>query len=983
MVGLAAASVFFYAQVARALPAPEEIRRVETIFETTQITDRSGQTVLYEVIDPLGGDRQWVYLNTIPQHVKNATVAIEDKTFYANPGFDLVGMGRALWSNFTGGQVQGASTITQQLVKNVLIPEEQRTKRDPIRKVQEIILATEISRRYTKDQILEWYLNTNFYGHLAYGIQAAARVYFDKSVTDLTLAEAALLAAIPQFPYQNPIDNPDAARLRQSLVLDAMAEQGYITQEEADRARSETIVVIPPEWRFNILAPHFSIYARQEAEAILNAMGMDGAKLVSQGGLKITTTLNLELQHQAECVARSHLARLSGADPAYTVPAALGRPCNAAAYLPALPPDEQGIDHYTTNAAIVTIRATTGEILAMVGSTDYYDDSIDGQFNTAIGLRQPGSAFKPFTYVTAFGEGYSPATMVLDIPKAYPFESGGPSYNPVNFDRSFHGAVSLREALANSYNVPTVEVMKWTGIGDVIDTAHLMGINSINGSLSDYGLALSLGSAEVSLLDLTYAYSVFADMGRMNGVPIPTSQRITGYRGLDPAAVLRIADGDGKVLWELNEAQRAWQSVQVLDPKLAYLINDVLSDEQARWPAMGRDNALELSRPAAAKTGTTDDFRDSWTAGYTPQLVTGVWVGNNDNAPMVEVSGLLGAAPIWHAVMEYAHRDLPIEVWPVPDGIVTRRVCEKSGMLPTEKCGTVEEIFIEDFVPREQDTYWRAVRVNPETGRLAAAGSPYEERVFFVYPEEAQDWAREAGIPQPPTEYDPFVAPDPDLFGAVAIIDPKPFSYVGGVVEIRGNVEDGRFAYYRLSYGEGLNPARWNQIEVADNAPKLNEVLGEWDVSGLNGLYSLRLTLVRTDNSIDTFTIHVTIDNRPPLITLLYPQEDQVFRSPGDEFIALQAEAQDNVELDRVEFYLKDKLIATTTVYPWTARWEINRVGWLEFLAVAYDAAGNRMESNHARVHVRPAGIPDAPVEPTPTPSPTPEAWVTLPGPDQ
>ena len=457
--------VSVYAYYAQQLPEPGAITAAEEDFETTKIYDRTGQHLLYEVIDPLGGDRTWAELPDIPLSMQQATVAIEDRTFYENPGYNLEGVIRAVWNNLTGGVVQGGSSITQQLVKNVLIEPSERTQVSYDRKIRELIMAIRISNVYSKDQILEWYLNTNFYGNLAYGVEAAAQVYFDKPVRELNLAESAMLAAIPQSPALNPIDNFDLAKERQRSVLDQMVEQRFITPQEADAAFAQELDIRPPEQRFNLLAPHFSIAARKQLEE------MFGADVVYRGGLTVYTTLDYDLYLQTECAARTQVARLSGGDPSLVIPASDGNPCTAANYLTPLPASAQGVDHNVSNAAAMVINAPTGEVLTMLGSLDYYDESIDGNFNVATAERQPGSAFKPFTYLTAFMQGHTPATMTLDVRTAFDIGSSQP-YVPENFDREFHGPVSIRSALANSYNVPAVQVQSWVGVDNTIRTAH-------------------------------------------------------------------------------------------------------------------------------------------------------------------------------------------------------------------------------------------------------------------------------------------------------------------------------------------------------------------------------------------------------------------------------------------------------------------------------------------------------------------------------
>ncbi|MCK4450576.1 MAG: transglycosylase domain-containing protein, partial [Anaerolineae bacterium] len=488
----AAAGVYVY--FTQDLPEPERIETAEENFETTKIYDRAGQTLLYEVIDPYGGDRTWVTLDQIPDDLICATVATEDRDFWENPGINLRGIARAFWADIRGQQIQGGSSITQQLIKNIVIEPERRYVsaegpgwEDYERKVTEILLAYRISQKYSKEQILEWYLNTNFYGNLANGIEAAARVYFDKNASELTLAESATLAAIPQFPRMNPFDDPDTARERQYIVLNAMVHQGCITPEEAVAAKYEPWNLAVLIERFDILAPHFSIYVRKQLED----MPRFGPEAVYRGGLRVYTTLDLDLQEQAQCVARAHVRRLSGEDEAAVIQEAIADGCEAAQFLPPLRARDVGRDHNVSNATVVVSRPATGEILAMVGSLDYWDESIDGHFNVAAdGARQPGSSFKPLTYVTLLSQGYNAAHMFLDVRTAFQQSTGYP-YVPENYDRKYHGPQRMRLALARSYNIPAVEALQLAGVDSVIRTAHRMGINTLDRGLDYYGLSLT------------------------------------------------------------------------------------------------------------------------------------------------------------------------------------------------------------------------------------------------------------------------------------------------------------------------------------------------------------------------------------------------------------------------------------------------------------------------------------------------------------
>lgn len=875
-----------YAHFAQGLPDPDTIETAQETFETTKIYDRTGRHLLYEVFDPRRGDRTIVHLEEIPLHLRQATIAIEDRDFYQNPGVNIRGLLRAAWANFTGQRIQGGSSITQQLIKNVVIPPEERYKKLYSRKMKEAILALEISRRYPgragKDQILEWYLNYNFYGNWAYGVEAAAKVYFGKHVQQLDLAECAMLAALPQFPALNPINAPEEAQKRQHLVLDAMLREGYVSAEQAVAAKATPLHVQSSlAERFDIQAPHFSLYVQQCLERELG----QGA----YQGLKVYTTLDLDLQRRAEEIAREHITKL------------------------------QEEKRNVSNAAVVAIRPATGEILAMVGSLDYWDKSIDGNVNVALADRQPGSAFKPFTYVTALAHGYTPATMIMDVRTGF-YDDPNPYYVPENYDRKYHGPQRMRLALARSYNVPAVWMLSKVGVRNVINTAHRMGINTLNADY--YGLSLTLGGGEVRLLDMTYAFTVFANGGVIAGQPMSEDRLRPGFRELDPVAILRIEDTQGEAIRQYLYPQTG----QILSPQLAFLMNDILSDNQARLAAFGVDNKLQLEgRPAATKTGTTDDWRDGWCIGYTPQLAVGVWVGNSDNEPMDRLPGARGAAPIWQQLMEYALQDEPLQGFPRPPGIEEAQVCAVSGLLPTERCpATATELFLEGTVPTAYCDVHQVFLVNRQTGRLASVHTPpdlVEERVYEIFPPEARDWVRESGLPQPPTEYDEY-GPG-QVAGDVAITDPAPYACLREGQVIVGNARGTDFAGWRLEAGAGLNPSSWGPIGGHHDHPVDHGPLEYWDVGGLEGLYTLRLTVLHHNRPSEQAAIQVTVDHTPPTVQLGYPWDGKLYVMEDDEYVNIQARATDNVSMDRVEFYFDGELLRASTVPPYNARWTI------------------------------------------------------------
>lgn len=966
-----------YSEIVVDLPSAESLESAfqtssNQFFQTTKIFDRTGQHVLYEVIDPRAGDRQWLDLDQIPVRFQAATISIEDQTFYQNLGYDLFGMLRALSANLSRpvcvlrpedcpGFIQGGSTITQQLVKNVIIAPGMYADTSYSRKLREVLIAREATKRYSKAQILEWYLNTNFYGHLAYGIDAASRVYFGKPAVQLSLSESALLASIPQSPALNPIDAPESARKRQVLVLDTMVNQGYITAEDASAALADDVFarLQSASSRFNIEAPHFVFYALNEAVLQL------GEDLVQRGGLRITTTLDVDLQKQVECVARTHIDRLSGLDPITVVLTSDRGDCKAAAYLTPVASKYVGVDRNVTNVAAIVQDPGTGEILSMLGSYDYWNREIDGSFNVATsGLRQPGSTIKPFTYLTAFSQGYTPASMVLDVRTAFPLDTGV-SYVPENYDRTFRGPVSFRTALSQSLNVPAVKVMTMVGVENVLRTAHKLGINSLDGDTGNYGPALTLGGGEVSLIDLTYAYSVFANNGIMAGKPARESGIRSGFRSLDPVVILSIKNRDGSVLTycgsdgESSCEFQAPDTRPVLSSELAYLLNHVLSDERSRIAAFGHPNSLELGRPAAAKTGTTNNYVDSWTVGYTPQLVAGIWVGNNDSTGMLEVTGSNGAAPIWHAVMTYGVRSMGLAPigWDRPIGIKETKVCYPSGLLPTDDCqDTVREVFVIGTEPVTLDNIWQSFKINRETGRLATVYTPpelIEDRVFQVLPSGAADWIASSGIPQPPREYDTVQGNDQAEYSEAAeIIVPLPFDYVKGIVSIVGSARGNNFRYYRLQYGQGLNPDQWSQLG-GDNYEGVNDgVLQQWDTTDLSGLYTLQLLVVRADQQFDMSTVQVTVDNQPPVVSLTTPWPGKII-GIDEESIVIQPDVSDDFSVAFVEIWVDDKKVETRTIAPFATRWKIDTLGSHSIHVRAGDAAGNVTRSEDVPIFVQ------------------------------
>ena len=649
---------------------------------SVKITDRSGR-LLYEILPVEGGRNAPLSTENLPQCIKDATVAVEDKNFYSNPGVDLGGIIRAVWINLRGGEtLSGGSTITQQAARTLLLADE-KNERTLRRKLREMVLAWQLTRAYSKDEILALYLNQIYYGGMAYGIEAAAQTYFGKPASDLLLPECALLAGLPQTPgIYNPFTNPDLALQRQHVVLGLMEKNGFITPVQRVEAENAPLSFNPAP--YPIEAPHFIWMIKDQLDELFLSGALD-----ANNSLVIRTTLDLNMQQLSEQIVKRRIA----------------------AFKPLAGETSRNVN----NAALIVIHPQNGEMLALVGSVDYFDASIYGALNMTTARRQPGSAFKPFIYAAALdparGTPWTAATSILDVSTTFTTKDGQP-YTPVNYDGHEHGFVSVREALASSLNVPAVLTLQNAGIEEVIALANKLGIRSLD-EPQRYDLSLALGGGEMSLLELSRAFAALANQGRYTGAIL----------------ILEIHDADGKLLYEAEKPA----AIQIIDPRVAWLISDILSDDRARATGFGINSVLKIDRTAAVKTGTTTNFHDNWTIGYTPDLLAGVWVGNSNYQAMHNVTGLTGAAPIWAEVMRSILQGRPDKTFTQPDGLTQIQVCDLSGLLPTEICPhTKTEWFIDGTQPVTYDTFYQL--------------SPTGETVLNL-PIEAQNWARSQGLP--------------------------------------------------------------------------------------------------------------------------------------------------------------------------------------------------------------------------------------------
>jgi membrane peptidoglycan carboxypeptidase len=650
------------------------------------VLDRNG-VVLFE-FDRQEGPRQITPLSEMSPHLINATVATEDAEFWDNPGVNVKGIARAVYENVSfwdgGGILKGGggSSITQQLAKNLYIPAAERSERSLDRKIRETMLAFELNRRYSKEQILEWYLNSVFYGNGAYGAQAASYRYFSKPASDLTPAEAAMLAGIPRAPaYYDPLANIDAAKGRQAQVIDLLVRHDYITAEQAAGLKAEPLTI--REGRIPGLeeaergeAPHLAVYVRDLLPKLIG----EGA---SQEGLRVTTSIDVALQRTANQVLQENLASL-------------------------------GPRVGANNGAIVAMDPKTGEVLVYVGSRDYFNDAISGQVDNVTALNQPGSTIKPITYLTAFIKGWNTSTIVNDEPIR--LSTGTSSYTLGNADNRFRGSIPVRQALASSLNPPAVKALEYAGLQQVYDNARKLGLTTLQ-PVDNYGPAFTLGGADVSLLDLTYVFSVFANMGEQSGMDSVLEQS-KGARPLDPIVVLKIEDSRGNTVWEAKR-----EKDRIVPADHTYVLTHVLSDNNARSSMFGTSSPLRLAgREAAVKSGLTDNARDAWTIGFTPELVAGIWVGNANNQPMPGATSTYTAAPIWNAFMTAALRGKPATEFAVPQGVRFAQVCATTGQASTRGCATtVTEVFASGRAPSgASDTRVQAQTPTPRPAQPTA-----------------------------------------------------------------------------------------------------------------------------------------------------------------------------------------------------------------------------------------------------------------------
>ena len=850
-----------------------------------RIYDRNGE-LMYEFVDEFTGLRRPVPIEEISRWLIDATISVEDPTFYENSGLNTRGLTRAALENLTpyGGDFlegSGGSSITQQLAKNVYIPLEERAERSVDRKVREMVIALELTDEYTKDQILTWY------GGIYTGIEAASQGYFGKTAAELTLAEASLLAGIPQRPaLYYPFNHIDTLtgqlaigsppRIRQSQVLDLMVLRGAITPAEAEEARS-TLLDFKPN-RFEISAPHF-VLGRIDQEI----RARFGDKTLVSDGLEVTTTLDMNLQREAERLIQEQVLRVEQKSNAH-------------------------------NGAFVAMDVTTGQILAYVGSRDYFREDIEGRNDNATAANSPGSTLKPFTFMTAFMQGWGTGTGIIDAPYTLIDPGSGASYSPRDPISTFLGPITAASALGNSLNITAVKAIEFAGVGNTISVLKQMGHTALDNP-AGYGPSLTLGGGEITLMDQVIAYGTLAANGVMRGQEIVVTEVDPGERTLEPIALLKVVDADGDVLYELYESHQL-EERRVVASEFTSLVTGILSNGKNQCITYGVCYALSMpdGRPSAAKTGTSEPYENSrqigetWTLGYTPYLVSGAWIGNADNAPMVDISSAGASTTVWKQFMVFASAYLELPASPFFDdpSVVEREVCWPSGRLPTDLCPQINRYTSlyasavlpqdEDDRPDFEDSWWQLVGIDTRTGLLATEETPasfVREEVRLSLPEDEiedwnglEKWAAEQGILS-------LLAPSDELSEGplpAQIVKPRPDEKIKGRYVVSGRADSADFTRYTLEWGRGLDPDSWIQIR-SQTRRIVAGTLGVWDTTLLpNGVYTLRVLLEDKELGVRQYQVSVEVDNGEesvdvdiaPVVELSSPIEGAVLKGNID-----------------------------------------------------------------------------------------------------
>ncbi len=896
-----------YSDITADLPSLDEFAvlldpQEGALLQPTRLYDRSGQRLIYSlenpgiprVYTPIDPDAQ----NAVSPQLVRATILSLQPDFWESGGYRL--------DELTNPE---PATIAERLVLRLLLWREEPS---PRRALRMRLLAAQAVARFGRAQVLEWYLNSENYGHLAFGPESAARLYFGKPASQLTLGEALLLAAVAQSPALNPLDAPVAAQGQTQRLIERLTAEGWLSSEEALQSD-------PARLRFQPALPPARSSAAAFSRMVLNQLNQRfGQDVVERGGWRVITSLDVDLQAELVCSTRVQLQRF------YNLPAAAqkedGSDCQAARLLPTLPPGGQDWPGGLSISSLI-LDPQTSEVLAFSGDT-----SLSGEKDLP-GGHAPGTMLAPYIAAAALTGGLTPASLVWDIPEGLP-----PAFlETAEGELTYRGPLRLRSALVGGRAAALTRLLQQVGQQRTWSLAADLGAPGLRTLPQDGSALLEGGSLQP--LELAQTLAVFSQEGvRRQGVELPGA-----------VLILRIEDRGGRLL--LNND--AFNEQPVVSQQLAYLVNQMLSDEAARWPWLGYPNSLEIGRPAAALTGKTLKGDSTWTAGYTPQRVVVVWAGWSDSSAGAPLD-LRVAAGEWHALMKISSRGLPPSGWLQPAGISTLTVCDPSGLLPTRDCpALVTELFTSGNEPVAYDTLFQRIAVNRESGKRATVFTPpelVEERVYLVPPAFAAEWAKANRLPLPPADYDVIPAQQPS--DRALILNPPMLSSVSGRVTISGTAQMPDFDTYLLAAGRGINPLNWLQIGAAHSEPVVNGTLAVWDTTGLeDGLYVLRLQVVNREQRLETALTQVIVDNTPPLARAVYPFPGQAVEA-SERGITLQAEVEDAGGIARVEWWLDGQKIGERRSAPFVYLWTGGKAGEHTLVVRAVDRAGNRADSS-------------------------------------
>jgi|GEM_PF-517914 len=916
---LASAGVIYgvslYTEITEDLPSPQELEVLldpisGSLLEPSRILDRDGVRVLWRFDNPAIAVRRYsaitdgetIFFSEVPEDLILATLAAVDPDYFQRSD--------SFWVNILDG---GEDPFPEILVKELLLWQELD---HPYYQIRTHLLADQVIATYGREKILEWYLNSAYYGNQIYGVAQAAEFYFGKDLGDLNLGESAMLAAAAIFPALNPQDAPVAARENQAEVLEHMAEAGFLSSGEADRAARARLIYADPESDDDLSPPAFVSYVLAEAGESIPE------ERLLRGGLDIISTLNGELQDALTCTLEIMRQRV------YEQDLQLGSGCEAARLLPRYSGPYLELND-PLEMDLVVYDPFTGELLGMVGVTESGDSaSLDKP-------RDPGTLITPYLYLNSFTQGFEPASLVWDIPLPERDLIFTDLHPTTNREEEFLGPVNMRTALVNDLLSPAEQLLDTQGSPRFRSTLGLFGF-SIPAGTNLTSLSATENSP-LKMTDLLQGFGVFVNRGYLKGRAVDA----TGLE-IKPVGILHIEDQAG-----LDYSQNNYLlEKKVINEELAYLVNHVLSDKEA-WLDPQTSDVFRIGRPAGVKTGYVPGGQSGWVIGYTPQIVVGAWTGGL--APEVERIGIDPveiSADLWRAVTQYVSQDFKAEEWEMPPGIITQDVCYPSGDLPTEFCPRiVREVFIQGNEPLGLDGLYQALEVNRETGLLASVFTPaaqIEERVYLNVPPLADTWAETAGIEVPPVLFDLQDANQDD--DALRLTTPDNLSFVRGRVRISGSIPEEGFVSARLQYGIGLNPRSWLQIGEDITSPAENRSLGTWDTSDLaEGIYALQLVVIQESQQIQKRSLIVSVDNTPPEFVLVTDLFDGKITFQKGEDLLLEVQFTNPAEIEEVDFFMNDTLLASRRISPFIVPWQLV-LGSHDLVVRALDQAGNKAE---------------------------------------